>query len=72
MTPEDLIDQLFHKVALAPDEREEAALDELLAVLGKFDEPEARERDEEMLRLQAETRLLIDQINRRLHVEKVL
>jgi len=50
----------------------EAALDELLAVLGKFDEPEARERDEEMLRLQAETRLLIDQINRRLHVEKVL
>jgi len=40
--------------------------------LGKFDEPEARERDEDMLRLQAETRLLIDQINRRLHVEKVL
>jgi hypothetical protein len=33
MTPEDLIDQLFHKVALAPDEREEAALDELQSAL---------------------------------------
>jgi hypothetical protein len=30
MTPEDLIDELCHKVALAPDERElEAALGEL-------------------------------------------
>ena len=33
-TPEDLIDQLCHKVALAPDEREqEAALDELQSAM---------------------------------------
>jgi hypothetical protein len=33
-TPEDLIDQVCHKVALAPDERElEAALDELQSVM---------------------------------------
>jgi len=34
MTPEDLIDQLCHKVALASDERElEAALDDLQSAL---------------------------------------
>ena len=34
MTPEDLIDQLCHKVALAPDEEElEAALGELQSAL---------------------------------------
>jgi hypothetical protein len=33
-TPEDLIDQLCHKVALAPDERElETALDELQSAM---------------------------------------
>jgi hypothetical protein len=34
MTPEDLIDELSHKVVLAPDERElEAALDELQSAM---------------------------------------
>jgi hypothetical protein len=34
MTPEDLIDELCHKVVLAPDERElEAAIDEIQSAM---------------------------------------
>ncbi len=50
----------------------EAALDELLAVLRQLDDQRARERDEQILRLQAETRVLIDQIGKQLHVEETL
>ncbi len=50
----------------------EAALDEALAALRKLDDDSARARRERIRRLQAETRMLIDQIGKAPSVEKIL
>jgi len=50
----------------------EAALDEALAALRKLDDESARARRERIRRLQAETRMLIDQIGKAPSVEKIL
>lgn len=50
----------------------EAALDEALAALRKLDDERSRARQERIMRLQSETRTLIDQIDKSLNVEKTL
>lgn len=50
----------------------ETALDEALAALRRIDDEESRERDERVMRLRAETHVLMEQIRKELHVEKAL
>ena len=50
----------------------ETALDEALAALRRIDDEESRERDERVMRLRAETHVLMEQIRKELHVEETL
>ena len=50
----------------------EAALDEALAALRSMDTEESGEREERIMRLRAETHVLMEQIRKELHVEETL
>lgn len=50
----------------------EIALDAALAALRGIDDEESRERDERVMRLRAETHVLMEQIRKELHVEETL
>jgi VIT1/CCC1 family predicted Fe2+/Mn2+ transporter len=50
----------------------EAALDEALAALRGMDDEESRARDERIMRLRAETHVLMEQTRKELHVEKTV
>ena len=50
----------------------ETALDEALAALRSIDDEESREREERIMRLCAETHVLMEQIRKELHVEETL
>jgi len=50
----------------------ETALDQALAALRSIDDEESRERDERVMRLRAETHVLMEQIRKELHVEETL
>lgn len=50
----------------------ETALDAALAALRRIDDEESHERDERVMRLRAETHVLMEQIRKELHVEKTL
>ena len=50
----------------------ETALDEALAALRSIDDEESREREERIMRLRAETHVLMEQIRKELHVEETL
>ena len=50
----------------------ETALDEALAALRGIDDEESRAREERIVRLRAETHVLMEQIRKELHVEETL
>ena len=50
----------------------ETALDEALAALRSIDDEESRAREERIMRLRAETHVLMEQIRKELHVEETL
>ncbi len=50
----------------------ESALDEALTALRGIDDEESREREERIVRLRAETHVLMEQIRKELHVEETL
>jgi hypothetical protein len=50
----------------------EAVLDNALAALRGMDDEESREREERIVRLRAETLVLMGQIRKELHVEETL
>lgn len=50
----------------------ESVLDEALTALRGIDDEESREREERIVRLRAETHVLMEQIRKELHVEETL
>jgi hypothetical protein len=50
----------------------EAGLDNALAAMRSMDDEESREREERIVRLRAETHVLMEQIRKELHVEETL
>ena len=50
----------------------ESALDEALAALRGIDDEESTEREERVMRLRAETHVLMEQIRKELHVKETI
>ena len=50
----------------------ESALDKALAALRGIDDEESRAREERIIRLRAETHVLMEQIRKELHVEETV
>lgn len=67
---------MSRSIALKIGEKEvssfEAALDKALEALRSIDDDESRERDERVVRLRAETHVLMEQIRQELHVEETI
>lgn len=67
---------MSRSIALEIGEKEvssfEAALDKALEALRSIDDDESRERDERVVRLRAETHVLMEQIRQELHVEETI
>jgi hypothetical protein len=67
---------MSRSITLAIPEKEvssfERALDEAIAELRGMENDESREREERIVRLRAETHVLMEQIRKELHVEKSL